>query len=69
MHARLTKEKRKKMLDVGQKNGMRFAEEVVGCPFYERCPQRMLACKDTKVGYIQESPTHKVRCLLYEEKK
>jgi oligopeptide/dipeptide ABC transporter ATP-binding protein len=67
MHARLTKEKQKKILDVGQKNGTKFQEAVSGCPFYERCPHRMEACKNTQVRFLQKSPTHKVRCLLYEE--
>ena len=76
LQARLTKEKRKKMLDVGFVNGkMNNTGQGPGqgpgqgCAYFLRCPKAKPACKNSAIDFVQESPTHKVRCFLYGEKE
>lgn len=40
-----------------------------GCTFNPRCIQRMAACESVEPGLTELSPTHQVRCLLYEQHK
>lgn len=37
----------------------------VGCPFEERCLQKMPRCAEINPGLIETEPEHEVACLLY----
>ena len=41
-------------------------EKVEGCIFHPRCPKCMEICKKKQPGLVNISPTHSVRCFLYE---
>jgi peptide/nickel transport system ATP-binding protein len=38
-----------------------------GCHFHPRCPQAMDVCHTTYPAVSEHSPTHRVRCLLYDQ--
>jgi peptide/nickel transport system ATP-binding protein len=38
-----------------------------GCHFHPRCPQAMSRCRLTYPASTEQSATHRVRCLLYEQ--
>ena len=38
-----------------------------GCHFHPRCPQAMDVCRSTYPVVSEHSPTHRVRCLLYDQ--
>ena len=40
-----------------------------GCRFASRCPQVMEKCRVGSIPIVEVSPTHRVRCLLFEEIK
>lgn len=40
-----------------------------GCHFHQRCPQVMPKCLESYPEHTQLSPSHEVRCFLYEEIK
>jgi oligopeptide transport system ATP-binding protein len=41
-----------------------------GCPFYERCPDRMPErCTESEPEAYEPEPNHAVRCYLYEEQR
>jgi peptide/nickel transport system ATP-binding protein len=40
----------------------------VGCPFYSRCEQRLEDCQRVVPEFIEVTPGHRVRCLLYGQR-
>lgn len=46
-----------------------FTKELTGCPFVQRCPQRMKECETFRFEYRKAGENHKVGCLLFPEKE
>jgi oligopeptide/dipeptide ABC transporter ATP-binding protein len=67
MQARPTKENRKKMLKTVEGTPLKASCRPSGCPFHTRCPFVMPKCCSGSVPNFYLTPTHKVRCWLYEE--
>jgi peptide/nickel transport system ATP-binding protein len=39
-----------------------------GCPFYSRCEQRLEDCQQIVPEFVEVTPGHRVRCLLYDQR-
>jgi oligopeptide/dipeptide ABC transporter ATP-binding protein len=45
------------------------SDEIIGCPFADRCPSVMRVCREIDPALIATEPDHATACHLYSETK